>query len=382
MTAETIAAESSAHRPRQLVLLGGGNAHVRVLSMLAAHPLPGVQVTLVAPYPRQIYPGMVPGYIAGRYTLDDCVLPLEPLVKRTGLRWLRHHVKKLNVQNQTVQLDDASVLHFDWLSVNTGPDQNREQIEQALPGARQHALFVHPIEVFTALWPKVAQMGDARALRVAVIGGSAVGIELALAVRQRLPNAAVTLVCGAAPPGSNYPTKVQQRLLVALRNRRVTVLQDLAVAFREGAVRLGCGADLACDIPLLAVDAQAPVWLTDSELARDEDGLISVDMYQRCTSHRCVFMAGGEGTRKESTLARSAAYALRYGPSLATNLAATVTGGTLVPHTSSAGALDLLACGTRYAVGSWRNSSFEGRWVWWLKDWIDRRLVARLRAGD
>ena len=194
--------------------------------------------------------------------LDDCVIALEPLVQRSGIRWMQHSATGVDAQQQTVQLDDGSSLHFDWLSVNTGPVQDRKRIEQNLPGASEHALFLRPLEAFSALWPRVKKMGDERALRVAVIGGGAGGIELALAVRHRLPSCAVTLVCGDTPPGSNYPLKVQQRLLSVLKQRGVTVLQDWAVAVKPGAVQLGCGADLACDVPLLATGAQAPPWQT------------------------------------------------------------------------------------------------------------------------
>lgn len=379
MTAATAPKENPAHRPHQLVLLGAGHAHVHVLSTLAAHPIAGVQITLVAPYPRQMYSGMVPGFVAGHYTLDDCVIPLEPLVQRSGVRWLQHSVKSLDAQGQTIELDDGSRLPFDWVSVNTGPVQDRDQIERELPGAREHALFIRPIEAFSALWPQVATMGDARPLRVAVIGGGAAGVEMALAVRHRLPTAAVTLLSGHTPPGANYSLRVQQRLLQALKVRKVTVLQDMAVALKPGAVHLGCGADLACDVPLLTTGAHAPDWLAGSGLALDAQGFIAVDMYQRSTSHSRVFAAGDVSTRMDQALARSGVYAVRAGPALAHNLAAAVAGEALKPHQPPASTLNLLACGDRYAVASWGRRSAQGRWVWWLKNWIDRRFMARYR---
>jgi NADH dehydrogenase FAD-containing subunit len=64
---------------KHLVLLGGGHAHVHVLQQLARTPLAGVNVTLVSPYQRQIYSGMVPGWLAGHYTVDDCSIALSPL---------------------------------------------------------------------------------------------------------------------------------------------------------------------------------------------------------------------------------------------------------------------------------------------------------------
>lgn len=363
--------------PRQLVLLGAGHAHRQVLQHLSTHPLVGLQVTLVAPHPHQVYPAMVPGFVAGHYALDDCLMHLDALVRRSGVRWLVHHVRALDAQTQTITLDDASTLHYDWLSVNTGAVQNREQLEQSIPGSRTHALFVRPLEAFGSHWPRITEMGESRALRVAVIGGGATGVELALAVRHRLKDAAVTLVCGPMAPLSDFPTAVQQRVLPILKKQRITVLQDVALSINPDSVQLGCGAALACDVPLLATGVQAPSWLADSGLALDDAGFIAVDMYQRSTSHSRVFAAGDVSTRIDHAFARSGVYALRAAPVLARNLASAVANGALTPHMPSARSLQLVSLGARRALASWGPWSAQGRWVWWLKNWQDRRHVAR-----
>jgi pyridine nucleotide-disulfide oxidoreductase family protein len=365
------------YQPRQLVLLGAGHAHVHLLSALAAHPMVGVRVTLVSPHPRQMYSGMVPGMVAGHYTADECAIGIEPLVRRSGIRWLQRSVKTMDAKAQTVELDDGNVLHYDWLSVNTGPVQNREHMEKAMAGVREHGLFLRPIEAFAALWPKVAEMGEARALRIAVVGAGAAGIELACAVRHRLPNAAVTLLAGSVPVGANYPAAVQARLLDALKKRKITVLQDVALEFKSGEVRLGCGASLACDVPLLATGAQAPAWLATSGLRLDENGFIAVDEFQRSTNHSQVFAVGDVSTRMDRTLARSGVYAVRAGPALLHNLGAAVSGAALQAHQPPERTLNLLSCGDRYAIGTWGKYSAQGYWVWRLKDWIDRRFMAR-----
>ena len=374
-------AEGPGYQPRELVLLGAGHAHVNVLAALAEHPLIGVRIILVAPHPRQMYSGMVPGFVAGHYPLEDCVIPMEPLVRRSGVRWLQRSVKALDAQNQTVQLDDGSTLHYDWLSVNTGSIQNRELMDAAIPGARTHGLFVRPIEAFSALWPRVVEMGTERALRIAVIGAGAAGCELAMAVRHRLPQAAVTLITGDTPPGVNYPPKVQQRLLAALKQRHITVLQDAAIGLTADEVRLGCGAGLACDVALLATGGQPPLWLADSGLALDAHGFLAVDEYQRSSSHDHVFAAGDVCARTDQALARSGVYAVRAGPALARNLTVATTGGELKPHIPPGSTLNLLSCGERYAIASWGNFSAQGRWVWWLKNWIDRRFLAQYKTN-
>jgi pyridine nucleotide-disulfide oxidoreductase family protein len=364
---------------RQLLLLGGGHAHVQVLANMARTPWAGAQVTLIAPYDRQLYSGMVPGFVAGHYALEDCVIPLEPLVRRSGIRWMQRHVRGLDAQARTVTLDDGNSLPFDWLSINTGPVQDRAQIEAAMPGAREHALFLRPIETFGKLWPQVAALGQTRALRIAVIGAGAAGVEIAMAIRHRLPNAAITLLCGVTPPGAGYPVHVQSRIKAALVRRKITLLQDSASGIRAGEVVLASGATLACDVPVLATGAQAPAWLQGSGLALDERGFVSVDACQRSVSHTQVFAAGDVSTRNDRPLARSGVYAVRAGPALTTNLAAALTGKEPLVHQPPANTLNLISCGNLEAIASWGNYSAQGRWVWWLKDWIDRRFLKTYR---
>jgi pyridine nucleotide-disulfide oxidoreductase family protein len=366
---------------KHLILLGAGHAHVHVLSTLAAQPLPGVQITLVAPYPRQLYSGMVPGFIAGHYTLDDCVIALAPLLKNTGIRWRVGSASALDADTRTLTLDDGSTLAYDWLSVNTGSVHDRTKMEALLPGAREHGLFVRPLEPFAALWPRVLEQAQSRALRVAVIGAGAAGLELVMAMAQRLPTSSLTLISGLAPVAANYPLAVQQRVLQALKQRHITVLPEQAVGLQAGEVLLANGARLVCDVPVIALGGQAPAWLAGSGLALDEQGFIAVDACQRATGHPEVFAVGDVSTRVDLPLARSGVYAVRAGPALLTNLTATITGTPPHPHLPPARTLNLLSCGTRDAIASWGPYSAQGRWVWWLKDWIDRRFMARYRRA-
>ncbi|WP_296509488.1 FAD-dependent oxidoreductase [Rhodoferax sp.] len=350
--------DARGYQPRQLVLLGAGMANLNVLSALAAKPLAEMRVTLVAPFPRTIYPGMLPGLVAGRYSLEECAIPLEPLVRRAGIRWLQRHVKALDATQQTLQLDDGSSQHYDWLSVNTGPVQNREQLERDIPGAREFGLFAHPLETFAQLWPRVCELAHSKSLRITVIGDHTAALELALAVRQRLAHSAVTLVIQPGEGGVQLDHPVNARLVAAMKAQRITVLQDVAVAIRADAVHLGCGAQLACDVPLIALQSQSPVWLENSGLALDAHGRIATDAYQRSTNHPQVF-AVADGN-----------------PMLARNLPAAAAGDSL--HAAPAGgqALHLLYSGQQ-AVAGWGSYCATGRPWRWLKDWSDRRHIAR-----
>ena len=371
--------DTTPRNSKHLLLLGAGHAHLQILR--AALPRPGLRITLVSPLPNPIYSGMVPGFVAGLYTLQECSLGLQPLLQRSGVQWLARSARKIDAERNQVLLDDGSVLGYDWLSINTGPVQNREQIERSLPGAREHGLFVRPIEGFCALWPRVRELGAERALRLAVIGAGAAGIELALALRQCLPGSAVSLIAGPDPVGHNYPMVVQRLIHAALARRRIVLLPDSASAIRQSELVLLSGASLACDVPVIALGAQAPPWLAGGALALDPQGFVAVDACQRSTSHGNVFAVGDVASRSDLRLPRSGVQAVRAGPALWANLQAVVAGQAPRPYHPPLHTLNLLSCGDRRAIANWGNWSAEGRWVWYWKNWIDRRWVASFPNG-
>lgn len=370
----------SAAQPQRLVLLGSGHTHLHVLASLAKRPLGGVKVILVSPHTHQTHPAMLPGFVAGLYPIDDCAIALEPLARRAGVRWLQRSAKALDADQKVLTLDDGSTLAYDWLSVNTGATQNREQFDISMPGARTHGLFIRPIEVFVALWPKVVEMGAARALRIAVVGAGATGIELACAVRKRLPHSAITLLAGPMPPAAQYPGAVQAKVQTMLKKKGITVLQEVVTSIDAHEVRLGCGASLACDVPLIAIGVQPPAWLKTCTLDLDTRGYIAVNQFQQSTSHPHVFASGDVRTRADRPLARSASHAARAGKSLLYNLQAALVGTPLKEHIPPAEKLNILSCGSRYAIGSWGTYSIQGHWLWWLKHWMDRLFIAKFRS--
>lgn len=370
---------------KHLLLLGAGHAHVHVLARLAQRaskaPLP-FRVSLVAPYPQQIYSGMLPGYVAGHYRLEQCSIELEGLLKASGVHYVQGRGTHIDAGQQRVTVDGAQAqqsLDYDLLSINTGPVMDRTRLEQSMPGAREHALFLRPIEAFAPLWQRLLELSAQRPLRLAVIGAGAAGVELAFAMRQRLPQCSITLVCAGPAPVANYPQAVQERVRRQLIKRGITVLPQTCTAVGPDHIMLDQLTTLACDAPVLALGAQAPRWLGASGLALDEEGFISVNAFQQSTSHANIFAAGDVASRKDAPHPKSGVYAIRAAPALATNLLASLSGMALQQYTPPLQTLNLLSCGARYAIASRGQWSAQGAWVWYWKDWIDRRFMARAR---
>lgn len=358
---------------QQLVLLGVGLAHLHFLKHLTQHPLQGVQVTLVSARTRLIHAPMVARWVEGRHTLADCTLEMEALVQHSGVRWLKQNAQAMDANASAVLLDDGNELPFDLLSINGQFAQSRDAVEHLMPGARQNALLTWPLDAFCALWPRVTEMADAKAQRIAVIcnGVEGAGIELALAIRHRVPGSSITLIAGEREAAQEYPVGVQTLNLKALRRLNVTVLPDHVAAIQPGEVVLGSGARLACDVPVVCNAAPSPVWAADSGLAMDETGAISTDVFLRSTSHPHVFAPPQDGFQ---TLAKHAASSV-----FTRNLLAVIAGQPLTLYVAGWNQLRLTHGGGGEAFAHWGQHVARGYWAGWLKQRLDRQFMGQYR---
>lgn len=360
---------------KRLLLAGGGQAHVFVLRALA-RSRQGFEVVLVTPSDELIYTGMLPGWIAGHYSLRELTIPLAPLREAAGVRLVRARVQTIDLERRIVHTDLGEAICFDLLSIATGPAANFESVQ----GAREHALPLRPLDRFIAEWQQIDAHARSAAPRLAVIGAGAGGVELSLAAKHRHPDAQVQLVTGEAPIMPGHGARARALVQGALRRAGVQIVAAAAERIELDGVVLDSGVRLTADRTLLMTGAAPAPWLRDSGLAVDADGFIAVNQYLQSTSHAFVFAAGDAATTICARRPRSGVYAVRAGPPLAANLLAAMRGKPPLNYRPQQHALYLLSTGPRHAIASWGPLAFDGGWVWRWKNAIDRAYIAKFKS--
>ena len=374
---------------KDVVLVGAGHAHVAVLRMFGMKPVPGVRLTLITREVDTPYSGMLPGLVAGRYGFDDAHIDTGPLARFARARLYRDEAIGLDLGNRRVLCRARPPVAYDVLSLDIGSRPN----VLGVPGAVAGVIPVKPIDGFLPRFEKLRRDvagGDGRA-RIALVGAGAAGVELILAVAQRLrqdmagagrdaSGLSFTLVTGAADILPAFPLAFRAAFSRELAAHGILVRKDARVQeIAGGLLHVSQGAPIAADHILWTTEAAAAVWLGETGLELDQRGFIRVDAQLRAVGHDNIFAVGDTAAFGPRDLPKSGVYAVRAGPVLADNIRAVLTGARLRAYKPQRQVLYLVSTGDGRAIGTRNGLTFSGTWVWRWKDAIDRRFMARFR---
>jgi selenide,water dikinase len=372
----------------EVLLAGGGHAHVQVALALGRSLPPDVRVTLVSNSLLSPYSGMLPGAIAGDWPEEAIHIDLVRLAAASGVRLVHAEVTGVDLGTRQLLLKDRPPLRFDLLSLNTGIAPDLSGIE----GAEEFAIPVKPIGRFLESWREllrtVSQESGPR--RIAVIGGGAAGVELALAVRERLsrgvpPGALIEVGLFSAGP-------LVQSLGPRLAGSVCRALADVGVALHESCrireisaagVTAADGRFFVADAALVSTDARLPAWLAGSGLPLAANGGIAITPTLEVQGLDGIFAVGDCATLANDPRPRAGVFAVRQGPVLADNIRRRLAGDDLKPWRPQRDFLRLLRLSRDRALGARGGLPVvEGRWVRRWKDRIDRRFMAMFDPGS
>jgi selenide, water dikinase len=354
-----------------LVLLGAGYAHVDVLRRFAIRPERGVRLTLIAREPETLHCGMLAGLIRGRYRFDEAHIDLALLSAAAGARLIVAEATSIDLAARAVTLSGRPDVAFDLLSVNVGD-------ESASPDAAGVAL--RPIGRFL---DRLAVLESAmqRGARMALVGGGAVDIGLALALAHRFRGRVqLVLVCDTPEPLADAPPHARRAVRAALVDAGIEIVSGVeAGPLIHGRLPLSDGSFLEADAVLWAAGVVGPAWLAASGLTCDAAGRLRVNATLRSVSHDFVFAAGDCARLEARATPKARLSAHCAGAPLAANLRRAAHGKSprlWRPPREALAIIDL--CDGRAVA--WRNGlAVSGRAIWQGKDCIDRRWV-RLRS--
>lgn len=391
---------------RDLVLVGAGHTNLHVVRMWRMRPIPDVRLTLVSPFSRATYSGMLPGTLAGLYQPEDMEIDLHRFAMSCGVRLIVEPAVGLDPTARRILLRDRPAIRYDVAAVGIGSVPGQRSLWEGQP----HVLGIKPMATFLPRWERAVrqlsvvrcQLSDDRfqqttdngqrttdnerstihtpSLSIAIVGAGAGGTEITFCIdswlRQNGIAANVTLIDAHDNILSGYSAGTRHRGLmefarrgIAVRlNQRVERIDERTITFRDGT-------SLPSDLTIWAASATAPTVLENFALPKTPDGFLAIRPTLQTTADLPVFAVGDTATFVSNPVPKAGVFAVREGPILWENLQRIFSDRNLVSYQPQHGFLSLLNMGDGSALVDYRGYSAQGHWAWNLKNYIDRKFM-------
>jgi pyridine nucleotide-disulfide oxidoreductase family protein len=372
---------------KNIVLIGGGHSHAIVLKLFGQQPLQGVNLTLVTPAKYTPYSGMLPGHIAGFYSYSQCHIDLQRLCKFAQAQFFIDAVVGLDLQKQQVLCANQTAIDFDLVSIDIGSTPAKLSVL----GAAEYAIAAKPVGQFLENWYQLQKQVNTHPqaqLSIAIVGGGAGGVELALSMRAGLAkltrNFEVHLWQRTGEVMPSYHPTVRRLMQKTLIEKGVTlhlgesVCEIAPITPEKLMVKCDSGLKVECHQVFWLTQASAADWVKDSGIGTDDFGFILVNDYLQSVTHPHVFAAGDIATMSNYHLPKAGVFAVRQGQPLFENLRRVVTGKSLKPYQPQKEYLSLIGTGDGRALASRGNFTLPPHPLLWRgKDCIDKRFMAQ-----
>lgn len=373
---------------RDVVLIGAGHTNMHVVRMFRMAPIPGVRLTIVSPFSRATYSGMLPGTLAGLYTAEEMEIDLWRLSAPSGIRVIIDEAISVDADKRRVHFATRPPIRFDIASIGIGsvPMGCGDWVsEPAFLPIKPMATFRDRLEARLA--DIATQSEIARPVHAVVVGGGAAGTEISFCLhaflKERGIAAEITLVDGASEILRGYESKTRRRVSLQLEKRGIRLeLGKRVTAVAGDTVQLDGNSTFDADTVLWATAASPPSLLENVNLPKADDGFLAVRSTLQSTGDRPVFAVGDSATLVDSPVRKAGVYAVRQGPVLWQNIRRMLKEETLLAYQPQKDFLSLLADGTGRAFVDFQGMTGYGRWAWKLKDYIDRKFMRMYQSYE
>ncbi|AOY59934.1 NAD(P)/FAD-dependent oxidoreductase [Desulfococcus multivorans] len=369
---------------KHLVLVGGGHAHLTLLTHFDRFTGGGCRATVISRSAYHYYSGMGPGLLSDVYAPQDVRFHIRRMTEDRGGRFVEDGVTRVDPGARLLYRRHGAPIAYDVVSFNTGSSVDFD----AARSLKARSVFpVKPIENLLAAREAVRRRLKSGPLRLCVAGGGPAGIELSAnlrsLVRREGGEAEIVLLAGSRLlshfPGRRLRTCVKKEL----RRQEVTMVEGLRLAgLDDQSVTLSDGSTRPVDLLLLATGTRPSRIFRDSGLPVGDDGGLLVDDTLRAVDHPEIFGGGDCIAFGPRPLPRIGVHAVRQNPVLLNNLtAALMDRGALQPYKPQRSCLLILNMGDGRGILFKNGIAWRGRWAFRIKDWIDRNFMKKFQVS-
>jgi len=367
---------------KDLVLVGGGHAHLTVLLNLARYIERGHRVTVIMPSTHQYYSGMGPGMLSGIYRPQEVRFNIRKMVQDRGGAFLEDKVTRINPGGRILVSQSGQEVPYDVVSFNTGSEV---PVQPFLPAPRENVRPVKPVINLLQGRRHLLKLLGERDLKLVVVGGGPAGVEMTAnlwrLVQDSKGKARMTLIGGRKVLGG-LPEKVRHLVLQSFSRRGIEVVEGCHLKeVGDTEIRLSDARPVPFDFAFMALGVNPSSLFSESGLPVGKDGGLLVNSWLQSVAHPQIFGGGDCISLEGNPLAKVGVYAVRQNPVLYHNLLAALEGTELQPFVPQKSYMLIFNMGNGRGILWKKNFVWEGRLAFFLKDYVDRKFMQKFQVS-
>ncbi len=366
---------------KQLVIVGGGHAHMLTLANLYKFIEKGHKVTVIGPSPYHYYSGMGPGMLGKIYSPEEIRFATKHVVEMQGGDFMLDKVTRVDPGGKIVYLSSGETVPYDVLSFNTGSYVSRRMVTDN----GRDIFTVKPIEKLIDAQRRILELTSLRKITIGIIGGGPAAAEISGNIwrlgRDYGKNMPKIKIFSGENFMFRFPENVRTRAFRSLTKRGIEILeQGFVKNIKTGQITMESGQTHDVDFILLAHGIEPSPIFKESRLPTGPDGGLLVNKYLQSTKHPEIFGGGDCIYFKNQPLDKVGVYAVRENPVLYHNLMAALEEKDLQPFEPGGDYLLIFNMGNDTGILRKRWFIIEGKLAFIIKDYIDRKFMRKFQS--
>ncbi len=368
---------------QDLVLVGGGHAHMMILENISEFVNKGVTVTVIGPSEYHYYSGMGPGMLGGTYMPSDIRFATKEVVEYQGGIFIKDRVSRIDPDEKQVYTDSGREIRYDLLSFNAGSYVPMTSVKEE----SGNIYPVKPIERLMEAADKLKALFKEKKIHVGIVGGGPSSAEvagnvwqLANRVNSYLPD--ITIFAGNKFM-ARFDTRVHSRMRKYLSGKGIQIDETGYVSqVNPGSIVLESGRTIETDFIFMALGVQPSTIFESSGLPVGQDKGLLVNTFLQSVKYPDIFGGGDCICFENQPLDKVGVYAVRQNPVLLYNLMARIDNRALQPFDPGPEYLLIFNAGSGLGVLKKKWLVFGGKTAFWIKDYIDRKFMTKFQAFE
>jgi len=375
-------AKNDTHEPLSyqyddVLLLGGGHAHMELLRLSKSDKEFQNKLKMVTDNPYSYYSGMATGWLEGIYNEDDVRIDIPRLCSSYDIPLIIGTADFLDPVSRQIVLNDGTNLKYGLISINLGSKPALHPLSAQIPDSRQFTL-----KPFSELKAMLESMDALESGTIVIAGSGAAAAEVAASVSARLlskPLCRVVLITkedGLLPHSPSRLRNAIKKSLVRYDNLRIVSGDILGI--NEDAISLR-DSTFSYKLLIWAIGTAPPQILKNTVLKTDENGYILTEPSLISTEFGDILGSGDCISVKDAQLRKNGVNAVKEAPVLYSNIRSILakTPENLKNYRQKKYQLAIYNMGRRTAVLSYGSLVISGKLPWKLKNVIDTAYMQK-----